>query len=272
MPSRPAPAPHPPVIAEDLSVWRALLVRAAARGSDGAALAPLPDHPLVHRFAPLLAPGPGRPRVFAHLAQSLDGRIALPDGSAFWISGTEDIRHCHRLRALADAVLVGAETVIQDDPQLTVRDVEGPQPLRVVLDPKGRVPASATVCQGDAPTLLLRHSGSEDAGDAEVCIMPRPRFAPAEVLSTLAARGIRRLFIEGGGVTISRFLAAGFLDRIHLVVAPVLLGAGRPGLDLPLGARPGDCPRPLRRVEPLGDDMLYDLDVEGLRSPRGRGA
>ncbi len=260
----PAPAERPGAAA----AWRALLRQAAAPAAD---LSRLPAHPLTDRFGPLLAPRPGRPRVFAHLAQSIDGRIALPDGAAFWISGADDVRHCHRLRALADAVLVGAETVVQDDPRLTVRQCEGPDPLRVILDPRGRVPASAAVCQGGPPTLLLRHSGSEDAGDAEVCIMPRPRFSPVEVLAQLRTRGVRRLFVEGGGVTISRFLAAGCLDRLHLVVAPVVLGAGRPGLDLPLGGCPGDCPRPVHRVERLGDDMLYDLDVEGVAASRGRG-
>jgi riboflavin-specific deaminase-like protein len=231
-------------------------------GRDGG---PLPMHPLCALFAPLLPPGPGRPRVFAHLAQSLDGRIALPDGAAFWISGPEDVRHTHRLRAVADVVLVGAETVVRDDPQLTVRAVDGPQPLRVVLDPRSRVPATARICTDGGATLLLRGAPGPAPGTAEVAVLQD--FSVQGALSLLAARGARRVFVEGGGVTISRFLAAGCLDRLHLVIAPVLLGAGRPGLKLPLGPNPAACPRPAHTRHALGEDTLYDLDLSRLELP-----
>ncbi|MEO0604067.1 MAG: RibD family protein, partial [Myxococcota bacterium] len=124
------------------STWLHLLE--VARAADEARtelLGRLPDNDeLVDLYRPVLEPEPpDRPYVVAHLAQSLDGCIALPAGESQWISGHEDLVHTHRLRALCDAVLVGARTVVHDDPQLTVRHVEGPHPLRVVLDPNGRL-------------------------------------------------------------------------------------------------------------------------------------
>jgi diaminohydroxyphosphoribosylaminopyrimidine deaminase / 5-amino-6-(5-phosphoribosylamino)uracil reductase len=255
---RPPPRPCPPVDAREAAAWRALLAAAATGERCEEA------HPLVDLLSPLLTTRSDRTPVFAHLAQSLDGRIALPDGSAFWISGPEDVRHTHRMRALADAVIVGAETVARDNPQLTVRQVEGPQPLRVVLDPRGRVSDEAHLCTDGHPTLLIRQDSDLPAGTAAVATLPQDDFAPREVLALLAARGVRRVLIEGGGITISRFLAAGCLDRLHLVVAPVLLGSGRPGLQLPLGEVPATCPRPVRQRVALGEDTLYDLDLSAV--------
>jgi len=235
------------------STWAWLC--AAAHGK--ATLSPTPEAPeaaaLLARFQPLLST-----RCYGHLAQSLDGRIALPSGDSFWISGLEDRHHTHRLRALAHAVIVGAETVMQDDPRLTVRHVSGPQPTRVILDPNGRVRRPRRIFEGDGPTLLVRR---EATGDPDELVLPEAPFSPHALLDALAERGLHRTFVEGGGVTISHFLRQGALDRLHLVVAPVLLGRGRAALELSLGETLATCPRPQVRRERLGDDTLFDLDL-----------
>jgi diaminohydroxyphosphoribosylaminopyrimidine deaminase/5-amino-6-(5-phosphoribosylamino)uracil reductase len=140
----------------------------------------------------------GRPWVVLKLAASLDGRTAAPDGSSQWITGEAARADAHRLRAESDAVLVGAGTVRTDDPSLTVRHVEGPDPLRVVL---GSAPAGAKV----HPCLEL--SGALDA-----------------VLDELGGKGILQVLVEGGASVAGAFHRAGLVDRYVLYVAPVLFG------------------------------------------------
>jgi riboflavin-specific deaminase-like protein len=216
-------------------------------------------------YAPLLATPPGG-LALGRLAQSLDGRIATGNGASRWISGREDILHTHRLRALFDAVLVGAGTVAADDPQLTTRDVPGRSPVRVILDAQRRLPAHHRVFQDGPATLLAcaeEAGGDARHGRAEVLRLPcrQRRLDPHDVLAALAARGLRRVFVEGGGITVSHFLAAGALDRLHVTVAPLLLGSGIPAFTLPGATAPDDGLRLDWTVHTLGRDLLLDIPL-----------
>ncbi|HLJ62814.1 MAG TPA: RibD family protein, partial [Stellaceae bacterium] len=160
-------------------------------------------------YEPLLRLPRGRPFALAHLAQSLDGRIATIAGRSRWVSGEEDLDHTHRLRALADAVLVGAGTIRHDDPQLTVRRCPGQNPTRVILDPDQSLTSDYRVfSDGAAPTLVLvaAEHAPRKWGKAELLPLPRGAqgFDPKKVRAVLAERGLNFLFIEGGGVTVSR--------------------------------------------------------------------
>jgi riboflavin-specific deaminase-like protein len=213
---------------------------------------------LLDFLLPLLAP-----RIaFAQLGQSLDGRIATASGHSHYVTGPRSLLHLHRLRALADAVVVGAGTVLADDPRLTVRLCAGPNPLRVVIDTRGGLRADRHVfADGAAPTLVLRPGGAVAPGRAEVAALPRGQdgFDARAVLDLLAARGARRVLVEGGGATVSRFLAAGALDALHVVVAPMLIGSGRQGIDLPAISTLDAALRPRTRHLALGEDMLFEL-------------
>ena len=244
-------------------------------GESGGWEASVPPTPTARDLLDLYVPLTRRPDfVIGQLGQSLDGRIATVSGRSHYITGPEDIRRLHRLRALVDAVVVGANTVALDDPELTVREVEGENPVRVVLDPDGRLEQDLQFfSDGAARTLVVRHAStstspswtpSDDPLAPEVLNLPTSGpegFEPGAVLEALGARGLRRVLVEGGGVTVSRFLEAGLLDRLHLTVAPILMGSGRPGITLPPIETLDQSLRARCRHVPMGDDLLFDLDL-----------
>lgn len=217
---------------------------------------------LLSIFLPLAA----RPGAFivGQLGQSLDGRIATESGASFYINGETARTHLHRLRAMVDAVVVGVGTVNADNPQLTVRHVCGPNPVRVVLDPKGRACKDSRLFHdGDAPTLHLSNAARGDN-----CTVPTLAIAdgdkgvdPAAILALLARQGLHRVLIEGGGDTVSRFLQAGQLDQLHLLVAPMVIGSGRPGLCLPPIDTLDTALRPRTRRFACGEDTLFELTL-----------
>ncbi|MFE9864161.1 RibD family protein [Streptomyces sp. NPDC005506] len=222
---------------------------------------------LADRYLPLCLGGPRF--VIAQLGQSLDGFIASRTGDADYVTGTMDRDHLHRLRALCDAVVIGAGTAVADDPQLTVRTCAGSNPVRVVLDPHRRVPLRHRVfSDGAAPTLWVV-GADRDRGQAVpvmegIDILPLPdaaAFAPRRLLRELARRGLGRVLVEGGGITVSRFLHARALHRLYLTVAPVLLGDGVPGLGFPGPELMRDALRPPTRRAALGEDTLFELDL-----------
>ncbi|WP_290659093.1 RibD family protein [Aquabacterium sp.] len=225
-------------------------------------------------YGPLCAKRRQGSFVVGHLAQSLDGRIATTCGVSRWISGQEDLLHTHRMRAIADAVIVGANTVLHDDPQLTVRLCSGNNPVRVVLDPEHRLDRRQRVFLDDsAPTLLLvaadRAGAERQWGQAEVIPVPRGQqgLDPFEIRRILALRGLSWLFVEGGGITVSRFLAAGALDRLQITVAPVILGSGRPSLVLPEIHDLTHSLRPRTRRFQLGEDTMIECDFTSDFAP-----
>ncbi|VTU34830.1 Riboflavin biosynthesis protein RibD [Variovorax sp. PBL-H6] len=239
------------------------------------------DEEAIELFA-LLKPVLDRPPegaawVIGQLGQSLDGCIATRGGDSNFVNGPEALVHLHRLRALCDAVIVGAGTATIDNPQLTTRRVAGEHPVRVLIDPSLRVvPTLRALSDRQAPTLLVCDAtraaeAAQRVGAEQVLGLPglmSNAGGPPNLrvlLPALQQRGLRVLFVEGGGITVSRFIAQGCMDRLHLSVAPVLIGSGRPGLALPGSAAMRDCPRPPARVFRMGADVLWDLDLQPAR-------
>jgi riboflavin-specific deaminase-like protein len=207
--------------------------------------------------------------------QSIDARIATASGHSRYINGAGGLAHLHRLRALVDAVVIGVGTAILDDPLLTVRRVEGPSPARVIVDPNGRLPSTARVLAADGIRRLVVTAADTRArlpDGVEIVTLSRDdgQLAPVAIIAALAARGFRRVLIEGGADTVSRFLAARCLDRLHILVAPIILGTGRASLSLPAIARVDEAVRAPMRAHVLDGDVLLDCDLTAQRIPIGR--
>jgi diaminohydroxyphosphoribosylaminopyrimidine deaminase/5-amino-6-(5-phosphoribosylamino)uracil reductase len=237
-------------------------------------LQPLPP-PWADLFGPLRAGGTDNLTVIGQIGQSLDGRIATASGHSKYINGPAGITHLHRLRSLVDAVIIGVGTALADDPQLTVRRVTGMHPARIVLDPNGRLPQTAKVFTADGVRRLwLTADGTQCAAPSDVEVVALPvtdgRIAPPTILAALAERGFRRILIEGGAHTVSRFLAAGCLDRLHVTVAPIIFGSGHPGFILPPVERADQALRAPMRIYQLDDEVLFDCDLSARRVPIGR--
>jgi riboflavin-specific deaminase-like protein len=235
-----------------------------------------PDHPQ-HAFVDLYLPICGAtsttPITVGHLGQSLDGFIATRAGDSQFVTGPENIVHLHRMRALSDAVVVGAGTVAADDPLLTTRQVSGPNPLRVVFDPGHRLDDHYRIfSDGETPTLYACNdthlrSGETRFGAADVLPLScaGDTSPVAQLLAALRVRGCSRVFVEGGGVTVSAFLEAGLLDRLQMAVAPLIVGSGKPAIRLEPKDVLSDCQRPAYRVFRMGGDVLFDCDLTATR-------
>jgi riboflavin-specific deaminase-like protein len=237
--------------------WEALLPPGDARRA------------FIDLYLPICSATAAKPITIGHLGESLDGFIATRAGESRWVTGGQNMIHMHRLRALCDAVVVGAGTIAADDPQLTTRLVPGPNPVRVVLDPGRRLGADRRVFNDEtAETLYVCARSLTRAGE---CFVGRARIVgidergdgieAGDVIRLLRGRGCTRVFIEGGGVTVSMFLEASLLDRLHLAIAPVFIGDGRPAIRLASRLALDDCPRPRYRVFRMGGDVLFDCDL-----------
>jgi 3,4-dihydroxy 2-butanone 4-phosphate synthase/GTP cyclohydrolase II len=215
-----------------------------------------------------------RPYVVLKYAQTLDGRIATGGGDSHWISGPQERRVSHAMRAACDAVLVGAGTVLTDDPLLTVRMVPGASPIRVILDSTLRVPSHAQVFGPAAATLVL---ASERSSPKQRSALRRRgvkvevvRAAPdgidlADGLARLLALGIQSVLVEGGARVITSTLRERLADRVVVAVAPLLVGTGTEAVGDLGTSLVADGLRLLNRtVHQVGPDLLLagDLDAD----------
>ena len=213
-----------------------------------------------------------RPRISLKLATSLDGRIATQTGHSKWITG-EEARLCvHELRSRHDGVLVGIETALADDPELTVRlaDYEGDQPARIILDSRGRLPLNSKLVQ--TARIIPTYQISLVDIDPEIHSMGvKPlrvkgldgRIDLTAALELLDSVGIKSLFVEGGAIVATAFLKAGFIDRLEWFRSAIVLGGeGREAFG-PLGITQLDQAIRFERlaVQALGSDLWESYEL-----------
>lgn len=216
-------------------------------------------------YAPLARRDRG-PVTIGQIGQSLDGRVATVAGDARDISGPDGLKHLHRLRAISDAVVIGVRTALHDSPRLTVRLCDGHNPARVVIDPRGRLPNDAQIFADDgARRIVLQHGDTARPKGVEVVRLPASAegsMSPRHILRALNGTGLNTVLIEGGGITVSRFFQAGLLTRLHVAVAPLLIGGGPQGFHtLNPVAQLSDATRPDTRVFNIGSDILFDCGL-----------
>ena len=252
-----------------LATKQAVMGHAAPMGAplvDG--VGPPPD---VGSLLGEVRPTTTRPYVVVKYAQTLDGRIATSTGDARWISGDEERRVSHALRAGCDAVLVGLGTVLADDPQLTVRMVPGASPIRVVLDSELRIPDDARVLDHDAANMIVTTSASPPERRAElrrrgasIVVVPAgPKGVDlGAALEALFGDGVRSVLVEGGARVITSFLSLGLADRLVVGIAPRVLGSGTEAVnDLGITEVASSIRIEDRAVHVAGDDVLIAGDL-----------
>jgi diaminohydroxyphosphoribosylaminopyrimidine deaminase/5-amino-6-(5-phosphoribosylamino)uracil reductase len=214
----------------------------------------------------------GLPFVTVKFASTLDGRIATTTGDSQWISSPASLRLAHRLRRRHDAIMVGIGTVLRDDPRLTVRLVNGRDPLRVIIDSRLRIPLAARViAEGAAHHTLIAATlqAPDDRVDeleklgAEVLLLPASPAAPGvnlfELLEALGRRRVASLLVEGGAGIITSLLAGGLVDRLVVAIAPKIIGRGVEAVgDLGINSLGDAITFSSVKVRKLGPDVIFD--------------
>ncbi|MGH1359121.1 MAG: RibD family protein [Burkholderiaceae bacterium] len=250
---------------EDLNT--ALLWHPEAGLAPGPALSAA-QQDLASLYCPIAAGPTNKPVAIAHLGQSLDARIATASGDSYYVTGPENLLHLHRMRALCDAILVGSNTVQQDDPKLTTRLAAGPNPVRIILDPAARLPLDHQLfSDGSAPSFrIVADQAGLSIPDAvrndprTILVSGENRtINPARIRQVLADRGYRVLFLEGGGLTISSWLEHHELDRLQLACAPILVGDGIASVQHPPVTAMRDAMRAPCNIYQMGEDIMWDF-------------
>jgi riboflavin-specific deaminase-like protein len=246
-------------------VWERILSVRAGHGCACCGRWSVGERAALDLYAPLARRDLGH-QVVAQIGQSLDGRVATLSGDARDVSGPDGLAHLHRLRALVDGVLIGVRTALHDRPRLTVRLCPGENPARIVVDPQGRMPDDLPLLQPDGGRrIVVQGVDRPRAKGVEVVTLPMSngRLDPSAILQALQGLGIQSLLVEGGSITIARFLEAGLLNRLQVAVSPLLIGGGPQGITLqnPV-AELSRALRPETRSYSLGPEVVFDCALD----------
>ena len=246
-------------------VWERLLALRAGHGCACCGRWTAGERAALDLYAPLARRDLG-PRAVGQIGQSLDGRVATHAGDARDVSGPEGLAHLHRMRALSDGVLIGVRTALHDRPRLTVRLCPGPNPARIVVDPAGRMPDDLPLLAEDGTRrIVVQGTDRRRPRGVEVLRLPMVagRLEPERIIAGLQEAGIAALLVEGGSITLARFLEAGLMARLQIAVSPLLIGGGPQGLTMqnPV-AELSRALRPETRSYALGPEVVFDCALD----------
>jgi riboflavin-specific deaminase-like protein len=209
-------------------------------------------------LAPYFAKKLGRSISVAHLAQSLDGKIATQEGDSKWISNEENLVHAHRMRAFCDGIMVGTKTLELDRPQLTVRRVQGKNPTRIVLG-NSSPDMSSIITSGQQ---VIRISSNQFKSDDQITDIRMHetggRIPCQDILEKLFQNGIFSVYVEGGAITVSNFIQDKAVDILQIHIAPIILGSGKPAIELPYIGRIAHAIQFNDfRIQEMGDTIMF---------------
>ncbi len=212
-----------------------------------------------------------RPYVILNAAMTVDGKISsiIQDSK---ISCEEDLDRVHRIRSEVDGIMVGIGTVLSDDPQLTVRRIDGRNPTRIIVDSRGRIPLDAKVLDGSAPTVVAvsekinpKNKKKLKSSGAETILVGREKVDLKALLETLKERGMKSILLEGGSTLNWSMLKDGLVDEIRIAIHPCIVG-GRDAKTLVGGSGAEKIEEGLKlnlkNIEKVGGDLLLVYDLE----------
>lgn len=205
-----------------------------------------------------------KPYVIVNCAASIDGKIALVGKKALKISNEEDVARVHRLRNECDAILVGIETVLADDPKLTVKEKyvdKVKQPIRIVLDSKFRTPRNAEVMKPNAKTIIVTTCTEFKRENVEVIKCGENKVNLNKLMEILHEKGIKKLLVEGGSTIIWEFLKNKLVDEMSIFFSPLIIGGNAPSIAGGEGARSKEelIKMEIKSLERMGDGYLIRL-------------
>ena len=216
-----------------------------------------------------------RPVITVKFAQTFDGKIAAGDGSSKWISSPESLKLAHRLRSLNDAILIGAGTLLSDNPSLTTRRVRGSNPIRVVIDRKLKIPYSSNVLKGidKAKTIIITTKKAAkkkiiklEKQGAEVVLASVGKNGYIDlnaIIRILYKKGVKKLLVEGGSKVITSFIRKGLADKIVVIVAPKILGKGMNAIgDLGISSMNKALKLKVCTAKRSGKDVVYEVSIK----------
>jgi diaminohydroxyphosphoribosylaminopyrimidine deaminase / 5-amino-6-(5-phosphoribosylamino)uracil reductase len=198
--------------------------------------------------------------LFGQIGQSLDGKIALNNGNSHYINEKDSITYLHCLRSISDAVLVGVNTIIKDNPLLTTRKITGSNPIRIIIDPSLKLTNKYKIFKDNNTNIIFTNTSSNKKLKNSVIItFPKKNFTK-NIYKYLKGMSLNNILIEGGPTTLSKFIDLKLLNFMQFIISPTLIGSGIDSLKLKPITNLNKAIRAKNTISKLGKEIVVTLD------------